>query len=85
MSQVSRARPASFERIAFVASPVAEAEEALARLAGRYGHGLLSVGATTAAGFDVLALHWNVMEERAAHYGVTVNRDAWRLVGLIGR
>ena len=41
------------------------------RLAGRYGHGLLSVGATTAAGFDVLGLHWDVMEERAAHYGVT--------------
>ena len=36
------------------------------RLAGRYGHGLLSIGATLAAGFDVLALHWDVMEERAA-------------------
>jgi limonene 1,2-monooxygenase len=63
--------------IAAVASPAGP------RLAGRYGHGLLSVGATTAAGFDVLALHWNVMEERAAHYGVTVDRDAWRLVGLV--
>src|SRR5580693_8342642 len=28
----------SFERIAFVASPIAEAEEALRRLAGRYGN-----------------------------------------------
>ncbi|HEX8108763.1 MAG TPA: LLM class flavin-dependent oxidoreductase, partial [Kofleriaceae bacterium] len=63
--------------IAAVASPSGP------RLAGRYGHGLLSVGATTAAGFDVLALHWNVMEERAAHYGVTVDRNAWRLVGLV--
>jgi limonene 1,2-monooxygenase len=63
--------------IAAVASPSGP------RLAGRYGHGLLSVGATTAAGFDVLGLHWNVMEERAAHYGVTVDRDAWRLVGLM--
>jgi len=63
--------------IAAVASPSGP------RLAGRYGHGLLSIGATTAAGFDVLALHWNVMEERAAHYGVTVDRDAWRLVGLM--
>jgi limonene 1,2-monooxygenase len=34
-----------------------------------HGIGLLSIGATTAAGFDVLALHWDVMEERAAHYG----------------
>jgi len=63
--------------IAAVASPAGP------RLAGRYGHGLLSVGATTAAGFDVLALHWNVMEERAAHYGVEVDRGAWRLVGLM--
>ncbi|HEU4733494.1 MAG TPA: LLM class flavin-dependent oxidoreductase [Kofleriaceae bacterium] len=63
--------------IAAVASPAGP------RLAGRYGHGLLSIGATTAAGFDVLALHWNVMEERAAHYGVRVDRDAWRLVGVV--
>lgn len=63
--------------IAAVASPSGP------RLAGRYGHGLLSIGATTAAGFDVLGLHWNVMEERAAHYGVQVDRAAWRLVGLM--
>lgn len=63
--------------VAAVASPAGP------RLAGRYGHGLLSVGATTAAGFDVLALHWDVMEERAAHYGVHVDRDKWRLVGLM--
>ena len=63
--------------IAAVASPAGP------RLAGRYGHGLLSVGATTAAGFDALALHWDVMEERAAHYGVRADRNAWRLVGLM--
>jgi limonene 1,2-monooxygenase len=63
--------------IAAVASPAGP------RLAGRYGHGLLSVGATTAAGFDALALHWDVMEERGAHYGVAVDRNAWRLVGLM--
>lgn len=63
--------------IAAVASPAGP------RLAGRHGHGLLSIGATTAAGFDVLALHWDVMEERAAAYGATVHRDAWRLVGLM--
>ncbi|MGH8998946.1 MAG: LLM class flavin-dependent oxidoreductase [Acidimicrobiia bacterium] len=62
--------------IAAVASPSGP------RLAGRYGLGLLSVGATMQAGFDVLALHWDVMEERAAHYGVSVDRNAWRLVGL---
>jgi limonene 1,2-monooxygenase len=63
--------------IAAVASPAGP------RLAGRHGLGLLSIGATTAAGFDVLSLHWDVMEERSAHYGVTVDRDRWRLVGLM--
>jgi limonene 1,2-monooxygenase len=63
--------------VAAVASPAGP------RLAGRYGHGLISIGATTAAGFDVLGLHWDVMEERAAHYGVTVDRNMWRLVGLM--
>lgn len=63
--------------VAAVASPAGP------RLAGRYGWGLLSIGATTAAGFDVLGLHWDVMEERSAHYGATVARRDWRLVGLM--
>jgi limonene 1,2-monooxygenase len=29
-----------------------------------------------------LAHHWNVMEERAAAHGTTVDRDRWSLVGL---
>jgi limonene 1,2-monooxygenase len=53
------------------------------KLAGRYGVGLLSIGATTAAGFDALALHWDVMEQQAAHYGTRVDRSKWRLVGLV--
>ena len=51
------------------------------RLAGRYGVGLLSVGATISEGFDVLNLHWDVMEERAAQFGTTADRNKWRLVG----
>lgn len=66
----------SFEvTVAAVASPSGP------RVAGRYGCGLLSIGATMAAGFDALALHWGVMEEQAAVYGKTVDRGAWRLVG----
>jgi limonene 1,2-monooxygenase len=53
------------------------------RLAGQHGIGLLSIGATQSEGFDVLGLHWNVMEERAAHHGTTVDRSKWRLVGLM--
>ncbi|WP_028933413.1 LLM class flavin-dependent oxidoreductase [Pseudonocardia spinosispora] len=64
--------------VAAVASPTG------ARLAGRYGLGLLSIGATlTSDGFDALAHHWNVMQERAAAFGTTVDRDTWRLVGLM--
>jgi limonene 1,2-monooxygenase len=51
------------------------------RAAGRFGLGLLSLGATTAGGFDVLGSHWQVMEERAAEFGTTVDRRRWRLVG----
>jgi limonene 1,2-monooxygenase len=63
--------------VAAVASPAGP------RLAGRHGLGLLSIGATTAVGFDVLGLHWDVMEERAVAYGTSVDRDAWRLVGFM--
>jgi limonene 1,2-monooxygenase len=51
------------------------------RAAGRYGLGLLSIGATTEIGFDVLAHHWDVMEQRAAEFGQHADRSRWRLVG----
>jgi limonene 1,2-monooxygenase len=51
------------------------------RLAGRYGVGLLSVGATIRENFDVLGLHWNVVEERAREFGQKAERSKWRLVG----
>jgi len=51
------------------------------RAAGRFGTGLLSIGATSQGGFDVLGHHWTVMEERSAEFGTTVDRRDWRLVG----
>jgi limonene 1,2-monooxygenase len=51
------------------------------RAAGRFGASLLSLGATTAGGFDVLGAHWQTCEERAAQFGATVDRRRWRLVG----
>ncbi|WP_236865800.1 LLM class flavin-dependent oxidoreductase [Brevibacterium daeguense] len=51
------------------------------RIAGKHGLSLLSIGATAKAGFDVLASHWDVMEERAAEFGTTADRSRWRLVG----
>ncbi len=67
----------------FDVSVAAVASPAGPQIAGKHGIGLLSIGATQAAGFDALALHWNVMEERAAHFGTTVDRSQWRLVGLM--
>jgi limonene 1,2-monooxygenase len=65
--------------VAAVASPTGP------RMAGQHGIGLLSIGATlTQDGFDALAHHWGVVEERAAHYGQpTPDRSKWRLVGLM--
>ncbi len=65
--------------VAAVASPTGP------RMAGQHGIGLLSIGATlTQDGFDALAHHWSVVEERAAHYGQpTPDRSKWRLVGLM--
>ncbi|WP_240051393.1 LLM class flavin-dependent oxidoreductase [Pseudonocardia sp. EV170527-09] len=65
--------------VAAVASPTGP------RMAGQHGVGLLSIGATlTQDGFDALARHWGVVEERAAHHGQpTPDRGKWRLVGLM--
>jgi limonene 1,2-monooxygenase len=52
------------------------------RAAGRFGCGLLSIGATSRGGFDVLGSHWNVMNERAQEFGhPEPDRRQWRLVG----
>lgn len=67
----------------FDVSVAAVASPAGPQIAGKHGIGLLSIGATQAAGFDVLALHWDVVEERAAHFGTAVDRADWRLVGLM--
>jgi limonene 1,2-monooxygenase len=65
----------------FEVAVAAQISPAGPRAAGRFGLSLLSIGATTAGGFDVLGSHWQVMEERAAEFGTTVDRAKWRLVG----
>jgi limonene 1,2-monooxygenase len=63
--------------VAAVASPTG------ARLAGKHGIGLLSIGATlTVEGFNALSYHWDIVEERAATFGTQVDRRNWSLVGL---
>ncbi|MCY4238902.1 MAG: LLM class flavin-dependent oxidoreductase [Rhodospirillaceae bacterium] len=67
----------------FDIATAAVASPAGPRLAGRHGTGLLSIGATTAAGFDALALHWDVIKTEAAAHDKSVDRSKWRLVGLV--
>ncbi len=52
-----------------------------ARAAGQHGLGLLSLGATSTAGFNALASNWAIANEQAAEHGKTMDRNAWRLVG----
>lgn len=52
-----------------------------ARAAGQHGLGLLSLGATTTAGFNALASNWAIACEQAAEHGQTMDRNGWRLVG----
>nr|WP_272887055.1 LLM class flavin-dependent oxidoreductase [Phenylobacterium aquaticum] len=52
-----------------------------ARAAGKHGASLLSLGATSTAGFNALASNWAIAEEQAAQYGKTMDRSGWRLVG----
>jgi limonene 1,2-monooxygenase len=54
-----------------------------ARAAGRYGIGLLSVAATSMAGFNALASNWAIAEDVARDHGQAMDRGAWRLNGLI--
>jgi limonene 1,2-monooxygenase len=61
--------------VAAIASPTGP------RAAAKNGVGLMSVGATAKSGFDALALHWDVMEERSPQFGHTPDRSRWRLAG----
>ncbi len=52
-----------------------------ATAAGRLGLSLLSLGATSAGGFNALASNWAIAEEKAKEHGNTMDRSGWRLVG----
>ncbi|HKJ00552.1 MAG TPA: LLM class flavin-dependent oxidoreductase [bacterium] len=51
------------------------------RVAGKHGLGLLSLGATTDAGYMALGQAWAIVEEEARRHGQVVDRRNWRLVG----
>ena len=56
-------RPCFEIGVAAIASPSGP------RVAGQHGLSLLSIGATLVGDLDLLAMHWDVAEERAAEFG----------------
>lgn len=54
-----------------------------ATAAGRHGLSLLSIGATSAGGFNALSTNWAICEDTAKDNGRTVDRSGWRLVGPV--
>jgi limonene 1,2-monooxygenase len=70
-----------YQQPCFEVAVAAQISPAGPRAAGRFGAGLLSIGATSLGGFDALGAHWQVAEERAAQFGRTMDRSRWRLVG----
>src|SRR5215470_15817858 len=56
----------------------AQVSPAGSRAAGKYGISLLSLGATTTAGFDALAAQWKICEQKAAEHGKVADRNRWR-------
>ena len=61
--------------IASTASPTG------AKLSGKHGIGMLSIGATSQIGFDMLGSQWKVHEAEAKAAGKVADRKSWRLVG----
>jgi limonene 1,2-monooxygenase len=50
------------------------------RAAGTHGMGMLSMAASSSAGFNLLPAHWDVCEQLAEENGQRVDRRNWRLV-----
>jgi limonene 1,2-monooxygenase len=70
-----------YQRPHFEVAVAAQVSPSGPRAAGRFGCSLLSIGATSAGGFDALGYHWDVVEERAKQFDQPADRNGWRLVG----
>lgn len=51
--------------------------------AGQHGLSMLSIGATSAGGFNALSANWKIAEDTAREHGNTMDRNGWRLVGPV--
>ncbi len=79
----ARLQMTSFSRPHIEVAVASQVSPAGATAAGRHGVGLLSIGATSAGGFNALASNWAIAVDKAAESGTKVDRNAWRLVGPI--
>jgi limonene 1,2-monooxygenase len=70
-----------FSRPHMEVAVAAQVSPAGARAAGKYGIGLLSLGATTTGGFDALGGMWTIAQDMAAEHRQPLDRARWRLVG----
>jgi len=53
------------------------------RAAGKFGTGLLSLGATAPEALAAAAKNWQIANDTAAQHGHRMAREDWRMVGLV--
>lgn len=68
-------------RVEMVAASIASPTGA--RLAGKYGMGMINLSALNPGAADALPGHWEVTEYEASRAGRTTSRDGWRLAGIM--
>ena len=61
----------------------AQTSPAGASVAGSYGLGLISIGATSPGGFNALAPSWEIYERKALEKNHPVDRKRWSLAGPV--
>jgi len=75
----ARLQHAPYQRNGIPMAVAATASPSGPRCAGRFGLGLLSMSATSAAGFDALASHRQIWEAKAEEHGQVFDPDQWAL------
>ncbi len=70
-----------YQKPCFEIAVAAQASPSGPQAAGNFGISMLSLGATSTAGFDLLGPHWDLVEELSAANGHVADRGTWRLVG----
>ena len=71
-----------FSRPHFEVTTAGTASPAGPRQAGKHGISLLTIAASSPAGWDALRTTWDIVESEAKANGKTVSRENWRLVSF---